>query len=349
MKIATIVGTRPQFIKMSILSNLFRSNNINEIIIHTGQHFDGCMSGIFFNELNIPVPNYDLNINNFSPCESVGTMFIHLEKVLLKELPDYIIVYGDCNTTVAGALAANLLNIKVIHIESGMRSYDKSMPEEINRIITDQISTILFCPTEGAIENLKKEGIKNNIYFVGDLMIELLEKNIEKIMTRNIIGELGLERNNYYVLTIHRQSNTKIEALQKIIEELIKINKMIIFPIHPRTRKVLGNFIFPNNFLIINPLGYLEMMNLVAFCRLVITDSGGLQKEAYYLEKPCIILRENTEWIETLDVNILTNYHNICENIGKIEGEIENNNLKWGYKFLDNCSENILKIIREEI
>lgn len=346
MKIITIIGTRPQFIKMSLLSNLFIKNNINEIIIHTGQHFDVNMSQTFFSELNIPIPHYSLNINQCNPAKAMTIMIAEIEKILLEELPDYVIVYGDCNTTLAGALVAKMLDLKVIHVESGLRSYDKSMPEEINRILTDQISTILFCPTENAVENLNKEGIHDGIYFVGDLMIELLEKNMEKIKREKIVEKLGIEENNYYVLTIHRKSNTNLEQLQKIIGELAKVDKKIIFPIHPRTKKVLENFVFPANFLIIEPLGYLEMMSLVISCRLAITDSGGLQKETYYLKKPCIILRENTEWIETLDVNILTNCENLCENIEKIEKDIENNNLEWGYSFLDNCSENILKIIR---
>ncbi len=328
MKVVTIVGTRPQFIKMAKLSQKFKEYNINEIIIHTGQHYDKNMSNIFFQELDIPYPNYHLNIYGHNNAKNIGTMIDNISEILLKEDPKYVIVYGDCNTTLAGALSGNKLDIKIIHIESGLRSYDKRMPEEINRILVDHMSEILLCPTQNAKNNLLKEGITEGIYIVGDLMIELLYENLDKINNREILRNYNLEDNEYYLMTIHRKSNTTLERLQYIFNELEYLKSKIIFPIHPRTLKLLDNINIPKNIIIIDPLNYIDMMSMVRYSKMIITDSGGLQKEAYYLEKPCITIRENTEWQETVDnhMNILAYddiYNKIIEfkNYGQYSGE----------------------------
>ncbi len=342
MKIVTIVGTRPQFIKMVKLSKKFKENNITEIIIHTKQHYDKNMSNIFFEELNIPSPNYYLNNINSNNClNNLTNMILSISKILLKENPKYVIVYGDCDTTLAGALAANKLDFKIIHIESGLRSYDKSMPEEINRILVDHISSILLCPTENAKNNLLKENIYENIHIVGDLMIELLDENLNKINDKNILNKYNLIKNQYYLLTIHRKSNTNLKRLQYIFNELSLLKYKIIFPIHPRTSKLLDSIILPQNIDIIDPLNYLDMMIIANYSKMIITDSGGLQKEAYYLEKPCITVRQNTEWQETLEnkMNILA-YDDIYNKITKFQ-----NFGKYNNDYLKNTSQKIIDII----
>ncbi|MFO7525185.1 MAG: UDP-N-acetylglucosamine 2-epimerase (non-hydrolyzing) [Ignavibacteriaceae bacterium] len=313
MKIVTVVGARPQFIKSVPVSRELLQNNINEVVVHTGQHFDHNMSDIFFQQLNIPEPSYSLNINNLPHGQMTGQMLIKIEEVLLKENPDLVMVYGDTNSTIAGALAAAKLNVKVAHIEAGLRSFNMQMPEEINRIITDRISTYLFCPTDTAVINLKNEGFTNfdcKIIQSGDVMYDsvLLFSEIERKPSIAIEDE-------FILCTIHRQENTdNTSRLNSISEALLIIseNNKIILPLHPRTKKKFEKLeIFKhlrNKVIFTNPVGYLEMIYLLKRCRLVMTDSGGLQKEAYFFDRPCLTLRDETEWVELVD----NGYNLIC-------------------------------------
>ncbi len=306
MKIISIIGARPQFIKCAPLSREVRKAH-QEILVHTGQHYDHDMSDIFFEELNIPKPDYNLGIGSGNHGEQTGKMLTEIEKVLIKEKPDLMLVYGDTNSTMAGALAAVKLRIRVAHVEAGLRSFDRSMPEEINRVLTDHISDILFCPTQTAVDNLAKEGITQGVYLVGDVMLDALEYNLKLSRKKSrIIEELGLEKQKYLVTTVHRPGNTdRIDNMRSIIEALSDSGMSVVFPVHPRTEKFLHEYglieRMPGNVKLIKPLGYLDMLMLMANARKILTDSGGIQKEAYMLGVPCITLRENTEWVETLE------------------------------------------------
>ncbi|WFN37409.1 UDP-N-acetyl glucosamine 2-epimerase [Methanomicrobium antiquum] len=347
MKIVSIVGARPQFIKCAPVSRELRKEN-QEILVHTGQHYDANMSDVFFEQLNIPKPDYHLNIGSASHGEQTGKMLIEIEKVLITEKPDMVLVYGDTNSTLAGALAASKLHIPVAHVEAGLRSFDRTMPEEINRIMTDHISDLLFCPTQTAVDNLAKEGITQGsnasimqetngeggkgsgkgkgkvkvkgkgVYLTGDVMFDALRYNLKIAEDKStILKDLNLTEKNYFVATVHRPSNTDIEEnLRNIIgafSEIIKRSSCpTIFPVHPRTVKFLKSYglyeNLPENLILLEPLPYLDMLLLMSKANKIMTDSGGIQKEAYILNIPCITLRENTEWVETLQGgrNILT-------------------------------------------
>jgi len=305
MKIASVVGVRPQFVKASVVSRELRKSN-KECLIHTGQHYDYEMNKIFFEELGIPEPDYYLGVGSGSHGQQTGEMLRKLEEVLMVEKPDLVLTYGDTNSTLAGALAASKLGIKNAHIESGLRSFDKSMPEEINRILTDHCSDILFCPTQNAVNNLEEEGITKNVYLTGDVMVDslLLNKEIAEAKS-SLLNDLNLKTRDYIVVTIHRASNTdNFENLQNIIEALRELNENIIFPIHPRTEKLLKNYdlydSLPSSITLVKPLGFLDFIKLMNHAKMILTDSGGVQKEAYILKVPCVTLRENTEWIETI-------------------------------------------------
>lgn len=306
MKIISIVGARPQFIKAATISRVIKTkSDIKEIIIHTGQHYDQNMSEIFFRELNIPEPNYNLEVGSDLHGSQTGLILQRVEKLLIKEKPEWVLVYGDTNSTVAGALAASKLHISIAHVEAGLRSFNRKMPEEINRIITDKISDLLFAPTQTAMKHLQNEGLIEHSRFTGDVMYdsilfykEKINKNPEQYTLSNLPAD-------YYIATIHRAENTdKIENLKNIFEAFSLIKKNIILPIHPRTRKILKYKIkIPQNVIIINPVSYLQMLKLVMNSEKVLTDSGGLQKEAYFLKRQCITLRNETEWVETLHDN----------------------------------------------
>ena len=319
MKIITIVGARPQFVKAAVVSRAIEEYNtknegkeIQELIVHTGQHFDENMSSVFFDQMNIPKPHYNLEINSLSHGAMTGKMLEKIEEVLLAEKPNWVLVYGDTNSTIAGALAAKKLHIKVAHVEAGLRSFNMRMPEEINRILTDRISDILFCPTQTAIDNLKNEGydtIDIKQVQCGDVMFDAALFYAD----RNIRPE-GIESGKRFVLsTIHRQENTddkdKLTSIFEALKEIAKEQKVIL-PLHPRTIKKLEAFgIQPDsNIQILEPVGYFEMIWLLSNCSCVITDSGGLQKEAFFFKKPCITVREETEWVELIHnkVNYLT-------------------------------------------
>lgn len=306
MKIITIVGARPQFIKAATVSRIISQNpEIAEIIIHTGQHYDENMSDVFFDELKIPKPQYNLGVGSSMHGRQTARMLEGIEEILIKEKPQWVIVYGDTNSTIAGALAASKLHIPIAHIEAGLRSYNRRMPEEINRISTDHISDLLFAPTRNALDILQSEGLGNRSVFSGDVMYDSIlyfkEMSREKV---NITKLAPVEPGGYYLATIHRQENTEdIKRLQQIFIAFSELDLPVIVPLHPRTRNILDEVSFRSNVKIINPVGYLDMVGLLSNCIKVFTDSGGLQKEAYFLKKPCITLRDETEWIETLEGN----------------------------------------------
>lgn len=321
MKIITIIGARPQFIKAAPFSEVFRKEN-TEILVHTGQHYDNNMSDIFFEELGIPKPEYNLSVGSGGHGIQTGRMLEKIEELLLKELPDGVLVYGDTNSTLAGALAASKLHIPVYHVEAGLRSYNKLMPEEQNRLLTDHISDLLLCPTQTAVDNLKREGIGTGVFNTGDIMFDTVLRNIEISKNKYSKGVwldklkdengkvLNLIEQEYYLATIHRAENTDDhKKLIEIFSAFEKMDKPVLIPIHPRTRKLITNLgIEFKNVLLINPVGYLLMLYLTANAYMVVTDSGGLQKEAYFLKTPCTTLREQTEWVETLenDWNVLS-------------------------------------------
>ncbi len=303
MKILTVIGARPQFIKAAAVSRaIAATNNLEEIIVHTGQHFDENMSKVFFDELNIPIPTYNLDINSVGHGAMTGRMLEKIEELLLKEKPDLLMVYGDTNSTLAGALAAAKLHIPVAHVEAGLRSFNMQMPEEVNRILTDRISNLLFCPTTDAINNLEKEGFSNfdcMIIKTGDVMYDAARYYQPRAtQPTDEIPE------KFILTTIHRAENTdQSERLKAIFDALQEIAKDIpvVLPLHPRTRNILAKSGLDKslkNIFFIPPVGYLQMIWLLQNCEMVMTDSGGLQKEAYFFEKPCITLRDQTEWTE---------------------------------------------------
>ncbi|MBS9442721.1 non-hydrolyzing UDP-N-acetylglucosamine 2-epimerase [Photorhabdus heterorhabditis] len=307
-KILTVLGARPQFIKASPVSRALKKHNkFKEIIIHTGQHFDTNMSDIFFNELKIPHPDYTLNIHGGSHGEMTGKMLIDIEKVLITEKPDAVMVYGDTNSTLAGALAASKLHIPVIHVESGLRSFNIKMPEEINRILTDNVSSILFCPTDTATNNLQREGFGSKpikIKNVGDVMEDAALYFSQ--MAKKPDGLYSIQ--NFILTTLHRAENTDNQKrLTEIVSALNYIHKTIypvVFPLHPRTKKMLEKYDLHLDVHLIEPIGYLEMLWLLKNTTIVITDSGGLQKEAFFFRKPCVTVRDQTEWIELIEAGV---------------------------------------------
>lgn len=305
MKIVTIVGARPQFIKCAPVSRALRREH-EEVLVHTGQHYDANMSDVFFTDLAIPAPDYHLGIGSGPQGEQTGRMLAAIEEVLIREQPDMVLVYGDMNSTLAGALAAVKLHIPVAHVEAGLRSFDRSMPEEINRIVTDHISALLFCPTQTAVDNLAAEGITAGVHLVGDVMVDALLYNTGVAeQSSTVLEVLGLVKGEYYVATVHRASNTNTEEhLKSIVEAFGKIDGPVVFPVHPRTGKYLKEYglydHLPENLRLTEPLAYLDMLHLMRHARMILTDSGGVQKEAYIMKVPCVTLRENTEWVETL-------------------------------------------------
>ncbi|MFA6980585.1 MAG: UDP-N-acetylglucosamine 2-epimerase (non-hydrolyzing) [Ignavibacteriaceae bacterium] len=300
-KILSIVGARPQIIKSSPVSKVLRKS-FCEILLHTGQHYDKRMSQVFFDLLHIPQPDYNLNVGSASHAMQTAKMMIGIEEVIVKEKPDMVLVYGDTNSTLAGAVTAAKMHIPVIHIEAGLRSYNKKMPEELNRVCTDHLSNILFCPSKNAADNLIKEGIKNNVFVVGDVMKDAVAQNINHINTEEILSHYKVE-NDFYFMTIHRQENTDDPGRLKNIVALIKhAQNKVYFSLHPRTKKLLSEnkINLPSNVVSLEPVNYMESLSFQKHARIVITDSGGIQKEAFYLNTPCITLRDETEWIETV-------------------------------------------------
>lgn len=321
MKILTVVGTRPQFLKLAPLSKKFSNINIDHLVIHTGQHYDKEMSDNLFKVLNIKEPDYLLCKEGNTSIQSLGNMMNKIEEICLKEKPDKLIVFGDCDSTIAGAIVAKKLKIYLIHIEAGMRSYNKDMPEEINRLMTDHISDLLLCSTQDSVEKLEAENITNNVHFVGNLQLELLKNVCHSYRNTLILTENNLTENNFALMTIHREYNTNEKMLKKIFLELEKLDIDIVFPIHPRTNNIIKskNIYIPKNLKLIKPVDYLNMTILERNCKFIITDSGGIQPEAWYLGKKCVIMRSETEWIEPLknNNNILYDYKTPLNNFIK--------------------------------
>jgi UDP-GlcNAc3NAcA epimerase len=302
-----VIGARPQFIKAATVSRVLRNRNIPEVIVHTGQHFDNNMSDVFFQEMDIPTPDYFLNINGLSHGAMTGQMLEKIEEVLKKETPSVVMVYGDTNSTLAGALAASKLHIPVAHVEAGLRSFNMRMPEEVNRILTDRISAKLFCPTYTAIKNLKSEGYESipcEIILSGDVMLDAATYYQQKADEFPTLETNDLTPLDYFLCTIHRAENTDhLPNLLNIVSALNDLSSRgeVVVPLHPRTRKIIESQRIKTVFRIIEPVGYFDMINLTRSCRCVLTDSGGLQKEAYFFGKHCITMRDQTEWVELVD------------------------------------------------
>lgn len=316
-KIISVVGARPQFIKLGPLSRAVRKNN-SEIIIHTGQHYDSAMSDAIFKDLDIPEPDYNLGIGSGNHGEQTGKILISIEEVLIKEKPDIVIVFGDTNSTLAGSLAAAKLCIRSIHVEAGLRSFNRTMPEEINRIVSDHTSDVLFAPTDTAMKNLATEGLEKKAVLSGDIMVDSVQQNLKKAIQVPLSAQIN---GSFYLLTLHRPYNVDSASnLEEILQKLSTLNKQIVFPVHPRTRNIIlkNNIPVPSNITVIEPQGYLSFLHLEYLSEKIITDSGGIQKEAYLLKKPCITLRTETEWTETVEDgwNILVNSDS--ENIAEI-------------------------------
>jgi len=340
MKVVTIVGARPQFIKAGVLSRvLLQRDEVEEILVHTGQHYDSNMSDIFFEEMAIPVPKYFLGVGGNSHGSMTGQMIEKIEEVLIAEAPNYVLVYGDTNSTLAGAIAASKLNIKIIHIESGLRSFNNSMPEEINRILTDRVSSLLFCPTQDSYNNLVLEGLeywKAKAYVVGDVMQD--GAFFYKDLAKKPDG-ISLPESNFILCTVHRAENTdsdtKLRGIFSALNRLARTSP-IVLPLHPRTRAKLEQYSIDvsDDIRLIDPVGYLNMIWLITNCRLVITDSGGLQKEAFFFSKPCITVRDETEWVELVEaeVNILT---------GAMEKNILEAYSRFNEKHLIHCDQSL--------
>jgi UDP-N-acetylglucosamine 2-epimerase len=304
MKILSVVGARPQFIKLAPVSRYLRQQH-DEVLVHTGQHYDANMSAIFFQQLHIPPPNYNLGVGSGAHGHQTGKMLMRLEDVFQRESPDVALVYGDTNSTLAGALVAAKRHVPLVHIEAGLRSFNREMPEEINRVLTDHVSDLLCCPTETAVVNLEREGVTAGVHNTGDVMYDAVLYNSQLARAESdVLHRLRLRPRNFLLATVHRAENTDdLRRLRDIMKALNGIDESIVFPIHPRTRERLKHLdlLLQRHIELIEPVGYLDMLALEMSARKILTDSGGVQKEAYFVATPCITLREETEWVETVD------------------------------------------------
>lgn len=330
MKIATIIGARPQFIKAAMVSRAIREHNlqatsderrVTDVLIHTGQHYDHEMDKVFFDQLDIPIPDYHLGVGSGNQGDQTARMLAAIEKVLLKEKPDAVLVYGDTNSTLAGALAAAKLQIPVGHVEGGMRSFNRQMPEEINRVVAGHVAKWHFCPTETAVKNLNNEGISKGVYLVGDVMYDAVYYYKKRAQVESkILERSNLREKNYILATVHRAENTDNSSrLRNIIEALVEISKelTVVFPIHPRTKLAIERsglislITDRQSFITTEPLPYLDLLCLEESATVIVTDSGGIQKEAFWMGVPCVTVRDETEWLETVEsgLNRLTGSH----------------------------------------
>lgn len=305
MRVVTVVGARPQFVKAGPVSRALREAGHEELLVHTGQHYDDLMSRVFFDELSLPPPDVNLEVGSGPHGRQTGAMLARVEEVLLARRPDRVLVYGDTNSTLAGALAAVKLGLPVAHVEAGLRSFNRAMPEEHNRVLTDHCADLLLCPTQTAVDQLAREGVTQGVRLVGDPMYDAVLTNLERARARGEgpHGRLGLARGDYLLATVHRPYNTDDPAvLRRIVEALEAIGAPVVLPIHPRTRARLQALegLSLVNVRLIDPVGYLDMLSLLGDCQRVLTDSGGVQKEAYFLGVPCVTLRPETEWVETV-------------------------------------------------
>lgn len=304
MKFISVVGARPEFIQATPLSRALRKSH-QELLVHTGQHYDYLMSQTFFDELGIPAPDYNLEVGSGSHAQQTAEILVRFEEVLLKEKPDCVIVRGDTNSTLAGALAASKLHIPTVHIEAGERSFDRRMPEEINRLVADRLSAAFFCVSQTAVRHLANEGITKNVYWVGDVMLDVNLANRPLARRKStVLSTLGLAPASYGLVTVHRAANTDDPGrLANIVKALSQVDETVVFPVHPRTRGALDKLDvrFGDNVRLIEPVGYFDMMVLEENARIIATDSGGVQREAYFMQKPCLTLRDETEWTETVE------------------------------------------------
>jgi UDP-GlcNAc3NAcA epimerase len=302
VRVVTVVGARPQFIKAAAISRVLREKH-TEVLVHTGQHYDDNMSAVFFEELGIHEPDINLGIGSGHHGAQTGAMLAGIEGVLLAKQPDWVLVYGDANTTLAGALAAAKLHIPVAHVEAGLRSFNRRMPEEINRVVADHLSNLLFCPSQTAVNNLKAEGITRGVHLVGDVMVDALAFAAARAQGRSdVLEQLGLVEGGYLLATVHRAENTDDELrLRSILDAFDTLDEPVVFPVHPRTHKAVSSLEYSPapHIRLIDPVGYLDMVALERSARMILTDSGGIQKEAYWLQVPCVTLRDETEWVET--------------------------------------------------
>jgi UDP-N-acetylglucosamine 2-epimerase len=303
MRVLTVLGARPQFIKAAPVSRVLRRHH-EELLLHTGQHYDDAMSDLFFRQLDIAAPDLNLGVGSGRHGAQTGAMLAGIEDVAVERRPDWVLVYGDTNSTIAGALVAAKLHIPVAHVEAGLRSYDRRMPEEVNRVVADHLSALLLCPTDTAASNLASEGINEGVHMVGDVMYDAFTQNVEvALKSCTILPDLGLERRGYQLLTVHRAENVDRPAvLRAILDGVTASGRRVVFPVHPRTRAAMdaASIEAGDNVSVIDPVGYLEMLVLEEAAEAIVTDSGGVQKEAYFAGRPCITLRDRTEWTETL-------------------------------------------------
>ncbi len=350
MKVLSLIGARPQFIKEAILYEEFQKSGINEIIVNSGQHYEFNMADVIFQALKIKKPEYDLCIGSGKHGEMTGRIMIGFEKVVEKERPDWILVYGDTNTTLAGAVVGAKMKIKIAHIEAGIRMIPRDMPEEINRVLADRISTMLFCPSLTAVYNLKKEGIENGVHFVGDVMYDLYRK-FKRSFRYETYMQLKLKENNFILMTLHRDYNVDFEEkLTRILEQVRKVNQSypVVFPIHPRTKKRVSDFglgSYLEGINVIEPADYLNLMGLLTKSFMVITDSGGLQKEAYFAGKNAAVIMPDTGWPELIEYgcNFLCDENNLYDNISKVH-KFQNKPDIYG---LGNAGERIVRLLSD--
>ena len=361
MKIVTIVGARPQFVKAAAVSRVIREKH-EEILVHTGQHYDNNMSDVFFEELHIPKPDVNLGVGSGTHARQTAEMMIGIEDVLLKEQPDYLMVYGDTNSTLAGAIAASKLHIPIIHVEAGLRSYNMRMPEEQNRILTDRISTLLLCPTHVAVDNLKKEAIVDGVYNVGDVMCDAVlyySKMLDEKPADYYFSHLqGIYEDvepveSWYLATVHRAENTdSINKVSEVLSAFEQLDAPVIFPVHPRTKGLVSQLREKHqytNIIFVEPMGYLDMLFFVKHAKKAVTDSGGLQKETYILDTPCVTVRDQTEWVETLigNHNILAK-PNAEDIVNKVMNTVIDYDKKEAYYGTGHAAKKICELLETE-
>lgn len=359
MEIVTVVGARPQFIKAAPVSKALENHGINEVLVHTGQHFDAGMSDVFFKELGMAPPDYFLGVGGKSHGAMTGQMLEKIEEILIDQSPDALLIYGDTNSTLAGALAASKLLIPVVHIEAGLRSFNKKMPEEQNRICADHLSARLLCTGQTAVDQLAQEGITKGVEIVGDVMVDAQNYTVNLISSQKSehlesIRE-ELQGQEYVLMTLHRQENTdNVSRLSKIVEGISKLDLQVVLPLHPRTKNVMERegLAFGSNIKLIDPVGYVTMTGLLGGASFVITDSGGLQKEAYWMKKPCITLRDETEWVETLEGgwNMLVNVEeaDLAKTLGNTRDQGVYQEGLYGDGFAsERCAQSISALIKD--
>ncbi|MFD2923012.1 non-hydrolyzing UDP-N-acetylglucosamine 2-epimerase [Halobacillus naozhouensis] len=353
MKLLTIAGTRPQLVKVAAVSRELRKH-FTEVLVNTGQHYDYNMAGVFFEQLKIPKPDYDLGVGSMTHGRQTGNMIIKIEEVVEKEQPDAVVVYGDTNSTLAGALVASKLHIPVLHIEAGLRSFNKKMPEEINRVITDHVSELLFSPTSLAVENLKKENITEGIHQVGDVMYDAVLYNLKIAEEKHSLDEFQLSSKSFILGTIHRAENTdNKERMSAIIDAFLRLDYKVFLPLHPRTKNKLESYNLLNrlydspNIILSEPISYLEMLLLEKHALAIVTDSGGVQKEAYFAKIPCFTLREETEWVETVETGWNQLIDPLNENLANLINSFELKEYKENLYGDGKSGERIAYLIKE--